>query len=78
MIAMPLSGAVGLVVLNAIYAAFAAFFAHSRRLAVLAFVAALALTAYESLEYGRTVLLGLAALLVFLWVRARGAFRYGR
>jgi hypothetical protein len=78
MIAMPLSGAVGLVALNAIYAVFAAFFAHSRRLAVLAFVAALALTAYESLEYGRTVLFGLAALLVFLWVRARGAYRYGR
>lgn len=78
MIAMPISGALGLVALNGIYAVFAAFFAHSRRLAVLAFFAALGLTAYESLEYGRTVLLGLAALLIFLWVRARRAYRHGR
>jgi hypothetical protein len=77
MIAMPLSGVIGLVALNATYAVFAVFFAHSRRLAALAFFAAIALTAYETLEYGRTVLLGLAALLVFLWVRARGAYRHG-
>ena len=78
LIAMPISGAIGLVALNGIYAVFAAFFAHSRRLAAFAFVAALGLAAYESLEYGRTVLIGLAALLVFLWVRARGAYRHGR
>jgi hypothetical protein len=78
MMAMPISGAIGLVALNGIYAVFAAFFANSRRLAAFAFFAALGLTAYESLEYGRTVLLGLAALLVFLWVRARGAYRHGR
>ncbi len=76
-IAMPMSGLIGLLALNASYAVFAAFFAHSRRLAVLAFFAALGLTDYESLEYGRTVLIGFVALLIFLWVRARGAYRHG-
>ena len=76
-LAIPLSGAAGLIALNGAYVAFAAFFAHSRRLAALAFYAALGLAAYESLEYGRTVLLGLAALVIFLWIRARGAYRHG-
>lgn len=56
---------------------FAAFFAAAPKLAALAFVAALALAAYESLEYGRTVLLGLVALLVFLWFRIRRSYRHG-
>lgn len=77
MMAMPLSGAFGLLALNGIYAVFAAFFAHSRRLAALAFFAALGLTAYETLEYGRTVVIGLAALVIFLWLRARKAYRHG-
>lgn len=76
-IAMPMSGLIGLLALNASYAVFAAFFAHSRRLAVLAFFAALGLADYEALEYGRTVLLAFVALLIFLWVRARGAYRHG-
>lgn len=74
---MPLSGAATLLSLNAIYTAFAAFFAFSRRLAVFAFFAALGLTAYETLEYGRTVLLGLTALVVFLWIKARSKYRHG-
>jgi hypothetical protein len=77
MIAMPISAALGLLILNGTYTVFAVFFAHSRRLAAMAFVAALGLAAYESLEWGRTVLLGLVALLVFLWVRARKAYRHG-
>ncbi len=77
MIAMPVSGLLGLLALNAIYAVFAAFFAHSRRLAGMAFFAALSLAAYELLEYSRTILVGLAALVVFLWMRARGAYRHG-
>lgn len=74
---MPLSGAATLLSLNAIYTAFVAFFAFSRRLAAVAFFAALGLTAYETLEYGRTVLLGLAALVIFLWIKARGNYRHG-
>jgi hypothetical protein len=77
MIAMPVSGLLGLLALNTSYAVFAAFFAHSRRLSVLAFFAAIGLTAYESLEYSRTILFGFVALLIFLWVRARGAYRHG-
>ncbi len=77
MATVPLTGGAGLLVLNGIYTAFAAFFAHSRRLAALAFFAALGLTAYETLEYGRTVLFALAALVVFLWFRARKAYRHG-
>lgn len=76
-LAIPISGAIGLLTLNGIYTVFAAFFAHSRRLAALSFSAALALAAYESLEYGRSVLLALAALTVFLWLRARKAYRNG-
>ncbi len=73
----PVAGALGLVLLNGIYAVFAAFFATAPKLAALAFVAALALTAYESLEYSRTVFLGLAALVVFLWFRTRRSYRLG-
>lgn len=73
----PVAGAIGLVLLNGIYAVFAAFFATAPKLAAFAFVAALALTAYESLEYSRTVFLGLAALVVFLWFRTRRSYRLG-
>lgn len=74
---MPLSGIASLLTLNLAYTAFAAFFAHSRRLATLAYLAALGLTAYEMLEYGRTVFLALAALVIFLWIKARSAYRHG-
>lgn len=77
MAAVPLSGAIGLLTLNGIYTAFAAFFAGSRRLAAMTFIVALALTAYETLEYGGTAVFGLAALVTFLWMRARKAYRYG-
>ena len=40
-------------------------------------LAALALTAYESLEYGRTIVLGLLALLLFLFFRTRRSYRHG-
>ncbi|MGV8839165.1 MAG: hypothetical protein ACWA6X_02555 [Bauldia sp.] len=73
----PVAGALGLLLLNGVYAVFAAFFAAAPKLAAFAFSAALALAAYESLEYGRTVLLGLAALVVFLWFRTRRSYRLG-
>ena len=73
----PIAGALGLLLLNAVYAVFAAFFAASPKLAVFAFGAALALTAYESLEYSRTVFLGLGVLLIFLWMRTRRSYRHG-
>lgn len=73
----PVAGALGLVLLNGVYAVFAAFFAAAPKLAALAFGAALSLTAYESLEYGRPVLLGLVALVVFLWFRTRRSYRLG-
>ncbi|MCW5713771.1 MAG: hypothetical protein KIT43_04560 [Bauldia sp.] len=73
----PLAGAFGLLLLNGVYAVFAAFFAAAPKLAAFAFLAALALTAYESLEYSRTVFLGLAALVVFLWFRTRRSYRHG-
>lgn len=74
---VPLAGLMGLVALNFIYAVFAAFFAAAPKLAAFAFVAALALTFYESLEYSRTVVLGLLALLVFVFIRTRQRYRHG-
>lgn len=75
--AMPVSGGLGLLILDAVYAVFAVYFVSRRLLAAFAFLSALALTAYESLEYGRPVGLGLLALLIWLWYRARQRYRHG-
>ncbi|MCW5696171.1 MAG: hypothetical protein KIS96_05475 [Bauldia sp.] len=74
---LPLSGGLGLLILNSIYAVFAAFFATAPVFAAIAFLLALALTAYETLEYGRSVLLGLAALVVFVFIRTRRRYLHG-
>jgi hypothetical protein len=34
-------------------------------------------TSYESLEYGRTVIIGFAALVLWLWHQARQRYSYG-
>jgi hypothetical protein len=74
---LPLSGGLGLLVLNGIYAVFAAFFATAPVFAAISFFLALALTAYETLEYGRSILLALAALVVFVFIRTRRRYLHG-
>ena len=75
--ALPVAGGFWLLVLNLAYAAFAAYFMKTPFLAAFSFLAALAYTAYESVEYGRTILIGFAALVLWLWHRARLRFRHG-
>ncbi|MDF2117734.1 hypothetical protein PY365_19325 [Roseiarcaceae bacterium H3SJ34-1] len=66
-----------LFILNAAYGVFAAYFATAPLTAALSFVLAIAYAYYESLEYGRTVLLGLAGLIALLWHQARRRYRNG-
>jgi len=73
---VPESG-LGLLALNAIYAVFAAYFLRSTFLAAVAFLAALTYFVWGAAEYGQTVYLGLAALVGWLWYRARRRYRHG-
>jgi hypothetical protein len=66
-----------LLILNTAYGVFAAYFAMAPFTAALSFVLALAYAYYESLEYGRTVLLGLVGLVALLWHQARRRYRHG-
>jgi len=75
--AMPLASGFWLLVLNGAYAVFAAYFMTAPFVAALSFLSAIAYASYESLEYGRTVLIGLAALVLFLWHRAQRRYRHG-
>ena len=75
--AMPVAGSVWLVVLNLAYAVFAAYFVTAPLLAVVAFVTALAYADYETLEYGRSILLALGLLVALLWRGARRRYRVG-
>lgn len=71
------AGGLWLLVLNGAYAVFGAYFLNAPFVAMLSFAAALAYAGYETTEYGRTVLIGLAALVFFLWHRARQRYRNG-
>jgi hypothetical protein len=75
--ALPVAGGFWLLVLNLAYAAFAAYFMKTPFLAAFSFLAALAYTFYESVEYGRTILIGFVVLILWLWHRARLRFRHG-
>ncbi|OBQ70996.1 hypothetical protein [Mesorhizobium erdmanii] len=75
--AMPLASGFWLMVLNGAYAVFAAYFMTAPFVAALSFLGAIAYTSYESLEYGRTVVIGFAALVLFLWYRAQRRYRHG-
>lgn len=66
-----------LLLLNGAYAAFAAYFATSPLAAALSFVTAIAYANYETFEYGRSVLVGFAALVFWLWYRARQRYYRG-
>ncbi|MEP9380191.1 hypothetical protein ABLE91_26020 [Aquabacter sp. CN5-332] len=68
---------IALLALNAAYAAFAAYFMTAPLLAVVSFSAAIAFCGYESFEYGRTVLIGFATLVAWLWHKARSRYNYG-
>lgn len=75
--AVPVAGGLWLLVLNGAYAVFGAYFLNTPFVAMLSFAAALAYAGYETLEYGRTVVIGLAALVFFLWHSARRRYRNG-
>lgn len=75
--AMPLASGFWLLALNGAYAVFAAYFMTAPFVAALSFLSAIAYTSYESLEYGRTVLIGFGALVLFLWHRAQRRYRHG-
>jgi hypothetical protein len=75
--ALPVAGGFWLLVLNLAYAAFAAYFMKTPFLAAFSFLAALGYGFYESVEYGRTILIGFVVLIVWLWNRARLRFRHG-
>jgi hypothetical protein len=68
---------VWLMILNGTYAVFAAYFLNAPLVASISFLAAIAYTSYESLEYGRTVIIGFAALVLWLWHQARQRYSYG-
>ncbi|MBZ9736566.1 hypothetical protein LB534_18200 [Mesorhizobium sp. CA18] len=74
---VPVASGLWLLVLNGAYAVFGAFFLNTPFVAMLSFAGALAYAGYETLEYGRTVLIGLAALVFFLWHRTRQRYRNG-
>jgi hypothetical protein len=75
--ALPVAGGFWLLVLNLAYAAFAAYFMKTPLLAAFSFLAALGYGFYESVEYGRTILIGFVVLILWLWHRARLRFRHG-
>ncbi|NLR97459.1 hypothetical protein HGP17_11580 [Rhizobium sp. P38BS-XIX] len=66
-----------LLMLNGAYAVFAAYFMSTPLIAAFSFVAAIIYAAYESSEYGRTVVLGFVALVVWLLHRTRRRFYHG-
>ncbi|MGX8008262.1 hypothetical protein ACVDG8_004225 [Mesorhizobium sp. ORM8.1] len=74
---IPAAGGLWLIALNGVYAVFGAYFMNSPFLAMLSFLGALGYAGYETLEYGRTVLIGLALLVLFLWRRTRQRYRNG-
>ncbi|WP_217578438.1 hypothetical protein [Mesorhizobium sp. GbtcB19] len=74
---VPMASGLWLLVLNGAYAVFGAYFLNAPFVASLSFASALAYAAYETLEYGRTVLIGLAVLVFFLWHRTRQRYRNG-
>ncbi|MBZ9658487.1 hypothetical protein LB523_05475 [Mesorhizobium sp. ESP-6-4] len=74
---VPVASGLWLLMLNGAYAVFGAFFLNTPFVAMLSFAGALAYAGYETLEYGRTVLIGLAALVFFLWHRTRQRYRNG-
>ncbi|CDX40287.1 conserved membrane hypothetical protein [Mesorhizobium sp. SOD10] len=74
---VPVASGLWLLVLNGAYAVFGAYFLNAPFVAMLSFAGALAYASYETLEYGRTVLIGLAALVFFLWHRTRQRYRNG-
>lgn len=75
--AMPAGGALGLLALNGTYAVFAGYFMTEPLVAALSFFFAVAYANYESIEYGRTVLIGFAALVAWLWRRTRQRYYHG-
>lgn len=75
--AMPVASGLWLLILNGAYAVFAAYFMSAPFVAALSFFGAVAYTGYESLEYGRTVLFGFAALVLWLWHSAYRRYRHG-
>ena len=75
--AMPLASGFWLLALNGAYAVFAAYFMTAPFVAALSFLSAIAYASYETLEYGRTVLIGFAALVLFLWHQAQRRYRHG-
>ncbi|TRC85902.1 hypothetical protein FJV80_16495 [Mesorhizobium sp. WSM4310] len=75
--AMPLASGFWLLALNGAYAVFAAYFMTALFVAALSFLGAIAYASYETLEYGRTVLIGFAALVLFLWHQAQRRYRHG-
>jgi hypothetical protein len=75
--AMPLASGFWLLALNGAYAVFAAYFMTAPFVAALSFLSAIAYASYETLEYGRTVLIGFAGLVLFLWYRAQRRYRHG-
>lgn len=75
--AMPVASGLWLLILNGAYAVFAAYFMSAPFVAALSFLSTIAYTGYESLEYGRTVLLGFAALVLWLWHSAYRRYRHG-
>lgn len=75
--AIPVSSGLWLLALNGTYAVFAAYFLDAPLVAAVSFMAAISYTSYESLEYGRTVVLGLAGLVLWLWHRARRRYYHG-
>ena len=75
--AVPVASGLWLLILNGAYAVFAAYFMTAPFVAALSFLSTIAYTSYESLEYGRTVLIGFAALVLWLWYRAQQRYRHG-
>jgi hypothetical protein len=73
----PAGGALWLLALNGTYAVFAAYFLTTPLVAALSFLAAIAYAIYEYGEFGSTVFVGLAALVLLLWQRARRRFYRG-
>jgi hypothetical protein len=71
------AGGLWLLILNGAYAVFAAYFMTTPLIAAFSFLAAIAYAAYESSEYGRTVVLGFLALVIWLFYRTRRRFYHG-
>jgi hypothetical protein len=73
----PAAGALWLAALSGTYAVLAAYFLRTPLVAALSFFAAIAYAIYEYGEFGSTVFVGLAALVLLLWQRARRRFYRG-